>query len=217
MKTYIIRIKGNEKSEAAAQRCAKSLPAGYNPIFFDAITPNDNPLQILKDRGIPDKTFVEEDTKYSSLEPCVSAFLSHHSIWMKSLAEKEEMQILEHDAVCVGDLAEFIPYSKVINLGRPSYGKFKIPHYIGVGSLVSKPYFPGAHAYRVKPAGAKALIAETKNYARTTDVFLDIRRFPWLQEYHPWPFAAKDDFTTLQKETGCIAKHGYNEDYEILT
>lgn len=217
MKTYIIRIKDNEKSVAAAQRCAESLPTGYSYEFFDAITPKDNPLEILEQRGIPAVTFVEEDTKYSSLEPCVSAFLSHHSIWMKSVEQKEEVQILEHDAVCVGDLPEFIPYSKVINLGRPSYGKFKIPHYIGVGRLVSKPYFPGAHAYRVKPVGAKALIEETKKFARTTDVFLDIRRFPWLQEYHPWPFVAKDDFTTLQKQTGCVAKHGYNEEYEILT
>jgi hypothetical protein len=40
--------------------------------------------------------------------------------------------------------------------------------------------------------------------------------FPWLEEYYPWPVEVKDSFTTIQKTEGCLAKHGYNETYEII-
>ena len=49
-----------------------------------------------------------------------------------------------------------------------------------------------------------------------TDVYLNTQFFPWLQEYYPWIAEAKDHFTTIQKEKGCLAKHNYNENYEIL-
>lgn len=152
----------NERSVAAAERCAKSIP-DCGPQFFPAITPKDDPLAILEERGIPSKGFVEEDQKYTELEPCVSAFLSHHSLWMKSIELNTEIQILEHDAVAVGPVPGFIPYDKVMSLGRPSYGKFNTPTSLGVGPLVSKPYFPGAHAYRVKPAVPKYYVKQLKS------------------------------------------------------
>ena len=79
----------------------------------------------------------------------------------------------------------------------------------------SKPYFPGAHAYRVNKTGADLLINGIKN-AKPTDVYLNKHLFPWLEEYHPWPVACKDSFTTIQKEAGCLAKHNWNENYEII-
>ena len=103
-----------------------------------------------------------------------------------------------------------------MNIGAPSYGKFNSPTYLGVGPLVSKPYFPGAHAYMIKPLGAKLLIEGAKTMAGPTDLFLRLSNFPWLQEYNPWPVVAKDSFTTIQNETGCLAKHNYNDGYEIV-
>ena len=49
-----------------------------------------------------------------------------------------------------------------------------------------------------------------------TDTFLNLDNFPWLQEYYPWIVEAKDNFTTIQNENGCQAKHNYNETYEII-
>lgn len=216
MKTYIITVINNRKSVAAAQRCAASIPE-FSPRIYPAVTPKDNPLKMLDDLKIPRKGFEEDDAKYSVLEPTVSAFLSHHSLWMKSIEDREEIQILEHDAIAIRPVPEYISYNSVVSLGQPSYGQYNTPNFFGTGPLVSKPYFPGAHAYRIKPKGAKVLVAAAKEYARTTDVMLDIRRFTFLEEYYPWPFMAKDDFTTLQKEEGCLAKHGYNEKYEILS
>ena len=82
--------------------------------------------------------------------------------------------------------------------------------------LTSKRYFPGAHAYRLRPTGAEKLIAQAKIYAQPTDIYLNVDTFPLLQEYYPWPVEARDTFTTIQKTKGCLAKHNYNETYKII-
>ena len=107
-------------------------------------------------------------------------------------------------------------FDKVVNMGKPSYGNYNTPTTLGVQPLVHKPYFGGAHAYIVSPDGAKLLIEKAKTDAGPTDVFLNVHNFPWLQEYYPWPIEADDEFTTIQKVQGCIAKHNYDEDYKIL-
>jgi hypothetical protein len=47
-------------------------------------------------------------------------------------------------------------------------------------------------------------------------VFLHKERFPWLEEYYPWPVQAKDTFTTIQNVEGCQAKHRFNNEYKII-
>ena len=214
MKSFVITIKSEPKSVAIAQRCIDSMPQ-FDVQMFDAITPKDDPFKIAKEKGISLEVF-EQDKSYSRIENCISAFLSHHTLWEMCYHDKEEYQIFEHDAVCVNNIPQFIPYEGCISLGAPSYGKFNTPKNIGVNPLTSKPYFPGAHAYRLKPIGAKTLINRAKIDARTTDIFLSIDKFPWLQEYYPWPVAVKESFTTIQKIEGCVAKHGYKGGYEIL-
>ena len=114
------------------------------------------------------------------------------------------------------DIFTNMVFDKVINMAKPSYGNYNTPTTLGVQPLVHKPYFGGAHAYIVSPDGAKLLIEKAKTDAGPTDVFLNVHNFPWLQEYYPWIAEAKDSFTTIQKEKGCLAKHNYNENYEIL-
>jgi len=212
MKSYVITIMSEPKSVESAQRCIDSMPE-YDIQMFEAITPKDNPIQIAKDKGIPLKLFQEG---YSRVENCIAAFLSHSTLWEKCYQDKEEYQIFEHDAVAVNSIPSFIAYQGCISLGAPSYGKFETPQNIGVGPLRSKQYFPGAHAYRLKPVGAKTLVSRTKIDARPTDIYLNIHSFPWLEEYYPWPVVVKESFTTIQKLEGCIAKHGYKGKYEIL-
>ena len=107
------------------------------------------------------------------------------------------------------------PYTYVCNFGKPSYGNWITPKTLGVNPLTSKKYFPGAHAYGVKPEGAKQLVYEATSSGKPTDVYLHTDTFSWLQEYYPWPAEARDNFTTIQNVNGCLAKHNYNEDYEI--
>lgn len=215
MKSYVITIESMPESVKSAQRCINSMKE-YDVQMFPAITPEDDPIGLAKSEGIRLDRFRDDAKKYSKFERCVSAFLSHHSLWKKCIEDNEEYQIFEHDAVCTGTLPRFINYQRCVSLGAPSYGKFNTPSTLGTSPLSSKPYFPGAHAYRLNPAGARELVMFAKGMAKPTDIYLNIKDFPWLQEYYPWPVEAKDSFSTIQNKGGCLAKHNYGESYELL-
>ena len=216
MKAYVITIMDNIHSKTAAERCIKSgAKYGVDVEMFDAISPKDNPQKMMEERQLPCNRFIDDAQKYSRYQNVISAFLSHFTLWQMAAANNEETMILEHDAVFVNSVPT-ISYDKVISIGKPSYGKFNTPTTLGVNPLQSKRYFPGAHAYIVKPQGANELLLEASLNAGPTDVFLSLDTFPWLQEYYPWPVEARDTFSTIQKERGCYAKHNYNERYRVL-
>ena len=203
----------NERSVQVADRCVKSGQVfGYNVEKHPAYTPqNCNVNQELDNLDYDRSGFIE---KYSRPENCIAGFLSHHSLWMKCLELNEPIVIFEHDAVITNDIPNLVLFD-ILNLGKPSYGKFNTPTFIGYGSLVSKPYFPGAHAYRITPKGAADLINEAQFSAGPTDIYIHSSKFT-LGEYYPWVAEARDSFTTIQKKEGCYAKHNYGETYEII-
>lgn len=214
MKGYVITIKQLDESVRVAQRCIDSAKSQLEVEMFDAFTPQDNPDKLFEKEGLPTRYFNEMGSKRAN---CMAAFFSHYSLWKKCDELNEEIYIFEHDAVVKGNLPpEFLMYQGCISVGQPSYGKFNTPTKIGVGPLVSKTYFPGAHAYRIKPSAARIMIEVAKDFAGPTDVFLRENLFHFLEEYYPWPVVARDTFTTIQKPLGCSAKHNYGETYEIL-
>ena len=213
MKSFVITIKDNPKSVEVAERCIKSGQSnGLNIKMFDAITPNDEPLELLEKKGIAPNSF---DEKYSRNLNCISAFLSHYSLWEKCVEDNETYVIFEHDAVMI-DRIPPTTFKYVMNIGSPSYGRFNTPKSLGVNPLTTKRYFPGAHAYMVTPEGAKKLIENAPKHARPTDVYLNVDTFPWLQEWYPFVAEARDSFTTIQVEEGCLAKHNWKKGYEII-
>lgn len=214
MKAYVITIMDNEKSVQVAKRCiASAAKQNIQVEHWKATTPNDHPIDKLINENVQIAGLHET---YSRIANCAAAFHSHFSLWKHCIDINEEVMILEHDAVFVGNLPEKIYFNKCISLGAPSYGRFNIPPSFGVNPLTSKRYFPGAHAYIMKPSGAKEIIQHAcEVMARPTDVFLNVDSFSWLQEYYPWPVEAQDSFTTIQNETGCYAKHNYGEAYGI--
>lgn len=213
LEAYCIYVKG--KADDMAERCVRSgerhgvhvtMVPGYTPdtLDIDAHFINNN---------IPQQHFYE---KYSRIDPVRCAFASHHRLWQQCAEGKSAYLILEHDAVFVNALPNTI-HGHIVNLGKPSYGKFKTPNFLGEGRLVSKEYFPGAHGYMITPFGAELLLNRAYVDAGPTDVFIHNSRFPdVLKECYPWPIEAKDSFTTIQNETGCLAKHNYNENYQII-
>jgi len=212
MKASVITILDNIKSRQAADRCIKSAAKnGLQVAYFKAITPKDFPMKIASEEHIPIEGFEE---KYSRFENCLSAFLSHYWLWKMTAAGTMPHIIFEHDAVVVNSIPTI--YGDIVNLGKPSYGKFNTPTSLGEGPLVSKQYFPGAHAYYVTPKGAQQLIDKAKVDACPTDIFINNANFKNLKEYYPWCAEARDNFTTIQNEVGCQAKHNYGETYEIL-
>jgi GR25 family glycosyltransferase involved in LPS biosynthesis len=214
MRSFVITIVDNPKSVASAQRCIDSgKQFGHDVEMWNALTPQN--IDVFQAAAIAKIRPNQLKETYSHFESCVAAFLSHMSLWELCVKTQEEVQIFEHDAVFVNSVPNFINYAGCLNLGAPSYGKYNTPTMLGVNPLTSKRYFPGAHAYRLKPQAAKLLIQEAQIRSRPTDVFLHVDTFPWLEEYYPWPVKCMDSFTTIQKHEGCLAKHNYGKDYDI--
>lgn len=211
-KAFVITI-DIPASHSAADRCIKSASKfGLYPAKFPGRMPKHNPVMQAKTLGLPLENFQE---KYSRFENCLSAFLSHHKLWTLSAELGEDLIIFEHDAV-VRDHIPDVPFKGVLSYGAPSYGKFKTPPNIGVNKLVSKQYLPGAHAYKVSPSAAQQLIDTAPKSACPTDLYIRNELFPFVEEYYPWPVEAIDSFSTIQRTEGCLAKHNYDENYELL-
>ena len=219
MKSYVITIMSMPESVEMAERCVASIPSSIDPspTLFSAITPERDPVTIAKNENLNLSKFDKDSMKYSRYERCVSAFLSHYTLWKMCAEGTQDFLIFEHDAIVNGNMPSWIPHRGCISIGKPSYGKYNTPSKLGVNPLTSKRYFPGAHAYIVSPKGAGKLVQHAKEHAAPTDVFLDVRDLPWLEEYYPWPAEAKDTFSTIQREGGCLAKHGYKKgSYKLL-
>ncbi len=204
MKAYVITIMDNEESKMVADRCIRySSWYDINIKHFPATTPKDDLNSLFENEGLSMDGLNEV---YSRTLNCAAAFFSHYSLWKKCVEDNETYAIFEHDAVLNNRVPD-VYFDYVMNIGHPSYGKWNTPPTLGVNKLTSKRYFPGAHAYLVKPEGAKKLIEQAKICAKPTDVFMNLDDMPWLQEYYPWPATAKDEFTTIPHEIGTHAKH----------
>ena len=213
-KAYVITIMDNDKSVEVAKRCVGSAQLrGTEVEMFPAITPKDDPVKLLKEKGIDPKAF---DEVYSRNLNCIAAFLSHHSLWEKCAKGNENFVIFEHDAFVHSPIPVNAKFSYVMNIGQPSYGSYNTPSVLGVNPLTTKRYFGGAHAYMITPAGAELLVQNAPLHARPTDIYMNLATFPWLQEYYPFVADARDSFTTIQVERGCIAKHNFRDEYEII-
>lgn len=214
MKAYVITIIDLDKSVESANRCIQSA-IGHLDVdvtIFKATTPMDNPESIFKQKKYPIHLF---DSTISRKDAAMAAFLSHASLWEQCSKDSVDYLIFEHDAIVVRDIP-YIQHNGCISLGRPSFGRYDVPKVKGVGPLVSKQYFGGAHAYLVSPKAASMLLTEAKRSAKPVDVFLHLSTFPWLEEYFPWPVLANDSFTTIQKEKGCTSKHNWNSKYDLM-
>lgn len=216
-KAFVITIQQIPASVDVAQRCIDSGKKFGVPIMnWTAMTPLDDPAMYLKSNGVPLDFFRE---KFSYFDSVISAFSSHFSLWKKCAEVGTPFLIFEHDAVIVDNIPMVPNYKGVLSYGAPSYGNFVTPPILGVNKLVSKQYFPGAHAYLMKPEAAAKVVGRAKIDACPTDVFFHNQRFDFLEEYYPWPVVAKDSFTTIQNKNGCLAKHEYAKNpkkYKIL-
>lgn len=214
MRAYVITIMNNARSVEVAERAVKTgrETGKVATEFFEATTP-ETAEQHYNQYQIPKRGFAE---KWSREDRCAAAFMSHCRLWHKAIEDRRPVIILEHDAVFV-DRMPYLVFESVVNIAKPSYGKFNIPRTISVQPLQSKRYFGGAHGYVVSPSGAEMLINFAKNKSPgPTDVFLHLDNFPNLQEYYPWAVEARDTFTTIQRQAGCMAKHNYDDKYEII-
>ena len=205
MRAYVITCEEVPQSVEAASRCiASGLEFGVEVKQVRAVTPNDDPLSMFEARGWPRAHFLL--SKYSKPLACMATLLSHHRLWQLCDLLGEPILVLEHDAVFVARPPNLTGICRgVCNLAHPSFGKWKTPNR-GLGRLTSKHFFPGAHGYFIAPEGAKKLL-DGMDDAQPTDVYLGRKRFPWLEEFYPWPIRCEDSFSTIQIEHGASAHH----------
>ena len=212
MKHFVITIIDNDQSHFAADKCVESgKKFGLDIDYYDAFTPH-TCFNFIQEHRINTDAF--NNSQYSREHNAMAAFCSHLSLWMYSMQSGEEITIFEHDAVIMENIPN-IDHNGCISFGKPSYGKWITPSSLGRNRLISKRYFPGAHAYRIKPNAAKVMVETGITRGAPTDVFLNIETFPFLEEYYPWPVEVRETFTTIQRKEGCLAKHMYNENYII--
>lgn len=206
MLARVITIYGHEGSEAAATRCIESgKEHGIAVSKFRAITPENKPVEMFEELKFDPQKFIIHN-KYSYTEPAMSAFLSHYMNWWFAMAYQQPMLIMEHDAVIEGPLPEKMK-GHIVNLGHPSFGRFRTPEFKGEGPLTSKKFMPGAHGYYITPEGGAMLVHKAQQSAQHADVFISLSNFPDITEVYPWPIKCDDSFSTIQKPAGCKAKH----------
>lgn len=226
MKGYVVTLLTLPESVEVANRCVESgKQFNVDVEIFPAVNKN-NAEQELANEGLEiatieaEKQMLPNYTRNESNRGAVLGnFITQYQIW-KTIAESNEPSIvLEHDAVFIANVPDLTNQGDIINIGKPSYGKFRTKNAPGVYPMFSKPggYIPGAHGYYVTPAGAQQLVAKANTFgAAPCDLFLNNKMFPNIKELWPQVVEARDSFSTIQKALGCKAKHNYNKDYKLL-
>jgi hypothetical protein len=217
MKGYVITVCDIGDSVAAAERCIESgRQYGVDVCKFEAADPSSFQAEMESNGLFPG----EFKTTFADYRCVVACFVSHFLVWRQILMSAQPGIVLEHDAVFVAQLPLLEGKGDIVNLGKPSYGRFKRKWRRGVYPFFSKKsmHIGGSHAYCVTPSGAEVLMASARAVgAMPSDLFISVERFPMLTEVYPWPVIARDDFTTIQLEAGCRPKHGHSDKYRILT
>ena len=202
MKCFVITV-DHPKSHEIADRCIESCAKqGLHVEKFNAITPKDNPREII--------TKITGNTKMNfDMEPfperVAACFASQLTLWDRCSKDTEPYLILEHAAVLELPFPHDIEFDKCITLGRPSWGTF-----LDSPQTLSKKYsngvnklkthcFIGNHAVLMKPEGAKEIIELAGHkLIEPADTFLCQFYFNFLEEYFPWPFVVRETFSMIQ-------------------
>lgn len=200
MKSFIIYIKGNTKSEEYANVCLESCRDKFNAELFEGVTPNTLKKYEEKynfTRIIPSRVdhFYHENQKLFHTKK--SCFMNHVRLWHKCLELNEPIAVIEQDSFCVRNW-DNIQFDELLLLNCKS--AFNQPVFNHVWKNKSKPQFskglheytadvltyyfknkfysysmmPGTAAYAVTPKGAKKLLDNLINYGwEQSDYFIN--------------------------------------------
>lgn len=216
MKGYVVTLLQLPESVKMAERCvASGKQFNVDVEIFPAVY-KDVAIEELNKEGLKQ---VQYDQSYSNTGAVFGNFVSQYRIWKKIVLSNEPGIVLEHDAVFTTTIPDLTNKGDIINLGKPSYGRFFTKDKPGVYPMFSKEggYIPGAHGYYLTPYGAQQLVDKALEIgASPCDLYLNKEVFPDIKELYPWIIEAHDEFSTIQNAKGCKAKHNYNKTYKIL-
>lgn len=160
-KAYIIRVKGNEKSERLARRCADSCgQVGMPYQFWDAydglsgeLKPPEHHCQVMNLIKVTDHYLTRGE---------LACALSHISLWVKCVEQDKPLVILEHDAVMVQPYLRHNVFNSICYLGsneqaHQGWDVYPTPPHASEGPNYH--FICRAHAYAIDPAVAKNMLA----------------------------------------------------------
>ncbi len=154
MKSFVIILKGHPQSEIYGDAALSTgTMHGWDIQRFDAV---DGRKQTFKNFNLfPAKTSNKKLTRVLTMPGVVGCFLSHYTLWKLCLEQNETIGIFEQDVTFNHPFSNNVEFSEVLRLDRPKYDGRDF----GTGT-----WWEGAHAYILKPAGAKKLIDWTHKH-----------------------------------------------------
>jgi GR25 family glycosyltransferase involved in LPS biosynthesis len=157
MKSFVIILKGHEKSEKYGNDALSSGQSfGWDIERFHAF---DGRKHSFEKFGI--KAAVTKSAKCNralTRPGVIGCFLSHYHLWKLCLEKNETIGIFEQDVVFKKPFENNVGFSEVLRLDRPKHDGKEF----GTGT-----WWEGSHAYLVTPTGAKKLI----NWTHTVGAF----------------------------------------------
>ena len=146
MKSFVIILKDNPKSEKYGKDAVSSGNQYHWKIEkFDGV---DGRLVSLVDYNLLINKSHKKCINLFSKPGVVGCFLSHITLWQKCLELNEPIAIFEDDVLFLKTPPTELNFIDVVKLDKLKQGK----EYAGGD------WWEGAHAYILKPAGAKKLI-----------------------------------------------------------
>ena len=202
MKAYVVALYEVPESLEIAHRCVQSgLKYGIDVHIHPGVWKTRSE-EVMQKEGL---FLGEYNQSYANTNAVIGNFMSQYQLWQQV---EEPTIILEHDAVFIKELPDNISFEVLLNIGHPSFGKYKKKDAPGIYPLFSKHFLPGAHAYIINKRGARQAIELAKmNGIIPVDVFFSKGRYKGIQELYPWVVKVDESFSTIQKEKGCTAKH----------
>lgn len=175
---YIITIKGHQKSEQEAMRCAKSCDSvGQKWHVWQAFSVEDDKI-IYPDHAKDQDHYRFLKKTNSHLTPNeTAAALSHYSLWAHCTKIDRPIIIFEHDAVMCQKYEQHKGFNEICYLG--CYEQYKKgmwptpPTY----SLQGKNYIfiNKAHAYAIDPGVARQLVSHVIKFGIVAPADMIIR------------------------------------------
>jgi hypothetical protein len=199
-KAYIIRVVGNENSEALAKRCADSCEKVEQPWeYWDAYNGHVNPVQ-PPEHHHPALNLIKITDHYLTRGE-VACALSHISLWVKCVEEDKPLVILEHDSVMLQPYTQHAVFNSICYLG--SYEQVKqgwqvLPTPPHASEGPNYHFICRAHAYAIDPAVAKNMIAHVIKYGINAplDILLRADIFP-IHQMGVFAYDEKGSETTI--------------------
>lgn len=198
-KAYIICVRGHEKSEKLASRCAESCASvGQAFDLWDAYDGIQNPIFAPRQSEVMNLIRV---TDHYLTRGEVACALSHISLWNKCVQLDAPIVILEHDSVMLQAYKQHHVYNSICYLGsdeQVNHGWAVMPTPPHASEGPNYHFICRAHAYAIDPIIAKNMLAYVIKYGIncSLDMMLRADIFP-IHQMGVYACDVRDSSTTI--------------------